>query len=221
MPEPIPLFQRPIELLRTAGSLGVSDLVGEEMTRRTWSPPVQSPQGGAASPAASAPSQSQQQGREYARKFIRDAIFFGVIGILFWSWFPVALGAFLFFADEDFIEWALAKIGIRFVPDTLGPAFIDTFVFLAGTWALLTTWKDSAPAWLLPPAGTPWPVIVAIALACAVLKIISTTVIKKVLPRRGIELTPYRQSLAIIGLTGLGILALFICASIFHWFGVI
>ncbi len=143
------------------------------------------------------------------------AIFFGVIAGLFQSRFPLALGAFLFVADERFIAWTLAKIGVRFIPDSLGLAFIDTFVFFAGAWILITTWKESAPAWLLPPVGSPWLPIAITAFACAVINSLSAMTVKKLLPRLGIALTPNGQSAAEFGLVAFALIA---CAAILQWF---
>ena len=183
--------------------------------RRTWTPPAPPPQGRAPIPAARSIELQSPPGSvgEYVGRTLGYTVIFGVLGIFFQSRFPLALGAFLFVADEKFIQWAMAKVGIRFVPDTLGLAFIDAFVFFAGSWALITTWKDSAPAWLLPPAGSPWLPISIAALACAVLNTLSTMAVKKLLPLFGIE--PKNQRWAELGLTTL---ALAVCALIFQWF---
>jgi hypothetical protein len=138
----------------------------------------------------------------------------GVIGFLSSSWFPVAVGLFLFLTDDDLVEWLLQKIGIRLVPDTLGPEFIKAFVFLLGLWTLLVAWKDSAPAWLLPwmPPNTSWYLIAGGALFCAVLKVVSVAIVKRLLPISGIEIAPSRQSWVIplvLGvLIGLAVLVL-------------
>jgi hypothetical protein len=185
------------------------------MKPRTWTPPVLPPQAEAASPAAEVLLQPPSgNALEYAMRSLGYSVIFGVIAIFFHSWFPLALGAFLFVADEKFIEWALAKIGIRFVPDTLGLAFVDAFVFFAGVWALITTWKDSAPAWLLPPAGSPWLAIVATAFACAVLNTFSTTAVKKLLLWLGVASTPIRQNGATLCLM---MLVLCIYTAILYW----
>lgn len=148
--------------------------------------------------------------------FIFLMVVFGLIGLFFSSWFPSALGLFLFLTDDDFIEWVLQKIGIRLVPDTLGPEFIKAFVFLFGFSTLLASWKDSAPPWLLswfPPSAS-WYIIGGGALFCAVLKIISVAVVRKLLPRLGIEIAPGRQNLTILAVLGalLGLAML-----VLHW----
>jgi hypothetical protein len=160
----------------------------------------------------------QRGGRHFAELFIGYTIFFGIIGLLLSSWFPLGLGAFLFFTNDEFIEWVLQKIGIRLVPDTLGSEFIKAFVFLTASVALLTYWKESAPAWLLPWISTAsWPRIVGAALLCAVLATISTAVVRKLLPRIGIEITPnslgWTITKGLIGLSVLGILVLLASTS--------
>jgi hypothetical protein len=134
-------------------------------------------------------------------------IFFGAIGLLVSSWFPVTLGIFLFFTDDEFIEWVLWKVGIRLVPDTLGTEFIKAFVFLFGLSTLLIFWKESAPAWLSPwvPPSASWYVIGVGAFGCAALKIISVAIVRKLLPQFGIEIAPGRQSLAILAVLGVPI----------------
>jgi hypothetical protein len=144
---------------------------------------------------------------------------FGIIGFLVSSWFPIALGLFMFFTNDELIEWVLEKVGIRLVPDTLGPEFIKAFVFLFGLWILLASWKASAPEWLLPwiPPSASWYVIGGAALGCAVLKIISVVVVRGLLPRVGIAIAPGRQSWAILivlgALIGLMMLALLVATS--------
>jgi hypothetical protein len=169
------------------------------MQRREWlAPPRRSAQGQAGQ-SSDTSEQSRPQGVvAYVVRFMSSMIFFGVIGFLFSSWFPVALGIFLFFTDDEFIEWALRKVGIHLVPDTLGPEFIKASVFLFGLWTLLVYWQDSAPAWLSPwlPPSASWYFIAAAALGCAVLKVISVTVVRKLLPQFGIEIAPGRQGWA-------------------------
>jgi hypothetical protein len=96
------------------------------MQRREWSVPAcETPQRGHASDAS---GQSRPWSVvEYVVHFIFFMMFFGVVGYLWSSWFPIALGLFLFFTNDEFIEWTLHKVGIRLVPDTLGPEFIKAF----------------------------------------------------------------------------------------------
>jgi hypothetical protein len=172
--------------------------------------PSEGPAGGSADASRPLP----RGGKDFALRFIGDTLFFGLIGLFLWSWFPIALGAFLFFTKDEFFVWVLEKIGIRVVPDAFGAALISALVWLTGAWALLAYWRDSAPAWLSPwlPPSLPWPAVGAIALGCAALATISAAVIRKLLPWVGIEIP--RDSVAwtitwgLIGFSILGMLAL-------------
>jgi hypothetical protein len=175
------------------------------MQRREWLAPPRRPALGQAGQPSDASEQSRPQGVvEYIVRFMFSMMFFGVIGYLFSSWFPVALGVFLFFTNDEFIEWVLRKVGIQLVPDTLGPEFIKAFVFLFGLWILLSYWQDSAPAWLSPwlPPRASWYFIAGAALGCAVLKLVSVAVVKKLLPQFGIEIAPGTQGWAILIVLG-------------------
>jgi hypothetical protein len=98
------------------------------MNRREWSVPARDSSQG--SQSSDAPGLSRPWGgKEFASHFILYMVFFGVIGFLLSSWFPIALGLLLFFTDDALIEWVLEKIGIRLVPDTLGSEFIKALVF--------------------------------------------------------------------------------------------
>jgi hypothetical protein len=144
-----------------------------------------------------------------------STIVFGIIGIVFWSWFPLALGWFFFFTDERFIEWALGKVGVRLVPDTIGSQAVRTFVFLAGLGALCAKWKDSVPALLAPwvPIDASWLQMGTAAVAIAVLTFSSARVTKRILPRIGIAHPNDTITLAIEGLLVLTFLALVYAAS--------
>lgn len=134
---------------------------------------------------------SQPGGREYARRCFRDLIFYGVIALIFRSWFPLALGALFFFTDDGFIEWTLEKVGIRFVPDTFGPEFIKCFAFLSGCGVLLGNWKDAAPAWLSSwlASVTSWPAAGAAALLAGAVAILSIAILDK-LVQFGFQIAP-------------------------------
>jgi len=190
------------------------------MTRRERSVPAREPPQGQAGQSSDASELSRPgRGLEYVKRLITDMIFFGVIGLLFSSWFPVALGLFLFFTDGKFIEWTLWKIGIRLVPDTLGPEFIKASAFFSGLCILLAYWRGSAPEWLSPwlPPSASWYFIAGIAFGIAILNVISVAVVRKLLPLFGIEIAPARQhwaTLAAQGMViGLIVLALLIFAS--------
>ena len=187
------------------------------MQRREWlAPPRRSAKEEA---AQSSDASGQPQGVvEYIVRFVFSMIFFGVMGLWFSSWFPVALGLFFFFTNDEFIEWGLQKVGIRLGPDKLGPEFIKAFVFLFGLGILLAYWRDSAPAWLSPwlLPGASWYFIAGAALGCAVLKLVSVAVVKKLLPQFGVEIAPGRQGLAILVVLGV-LIGLFVLAL--HLFG--
>jgi hypothetical protein len=84
----------------------------------------------------------------------------------------------------------------------------------------LAFWKESAPQWLLPwlPPSASWYFIGGIALGCAVLKIFSVAVVRKLLPQVGVEIAPVRQDWAILVvlrmLLGLIMLALFTLSAL-------
>jgi hypothetical protein len=141
--------------------------------------------------------------------------FFGVVGIFFSSWFPISLGALLFFTDDDFIEWALQSIGIRLVPDTLGSVFIKSFVFLIGWSILLVYWKDSAPEWLsssLPSGAPPWLLIAGGALLIAVLSTASAAIMTNLLPEIARGSLTWTITRAVIALVMFAMLAIVIYA---------
>jgi hypothetical protein len=181
------------------------------MQRRERSVTACDPSQGAQSSDASSPSPWGVT--EYVVHFISFMLLFGVTGFLFSSWFPIALGLFLFFTNDEFIGWMLQKVGIRLVPDTLGPEFIKAFVFLFGLWILLVYWKESAPAWLSPwlPPSASWYFIGGAAFGCAVLKITSVAVVRKLLPQFGIEIARGRQDWAILVVLGM-LIGLFMLA---------
>jgi TIR domain-containing protein len=163
-------------------------------------------------------------GAEFAAKFIGNLIVFGFVGALLSSWFPVVIGLLLFFPADAFIEWALAQVGIRLVPDTLGPQFIKAFVFMAGWLAMLVYWKRSAPTWLLPwiPPSLSWSIIAGAVLLIAALTTLSAAVMRKLLPRVGIKIAPDSLRWTTIEfLVGLSMLALLVPASmVLDWFGI-
>jgi hypothetical protein len=153
------------------------------MDRTEWSPPP------AARPApARTGASSETPARTAAHwfaKFIICMAFFGAIGALAGSLFPICLGLFLFFTDEDFVQWAFGALGIRLEPDTVGTEFVKSLVFLIGVAALISYWKDAAPAWLasqLPAGAPPWAVIAGIALLISLLSTASAWLMKSLLP---------------------------------------
>lgn len=185
---------------------------------------IELPTDGSRAEDASGPSRpSQRSGGEFASLFVSYMIIFGLVGFLLSSWFPVALGLLLFFPTDEFIEWVLAKMGVRVIPDMLGQNLINASVFIAGWGTLLAYWKQSAPVWLSPwvPVPPSWPVVGGVAVAIAMLSTVSTAVTRRLLPRAGIEIA--RGSLGwstIEFLIGLVMLALLVAASmVWDWLG--
>ena len=185
---------------------------------------VELPPAGSRTDDAAVPSRpSQRSGGEFASLFVSYTIFFGVIGVLSSSWFPLALGLLLFFPTDAFIEWALAKMGVRVIPDMLGENLIKTSVVIVGWGTLLAYWKQSAPVWLSPwvPAPPSWSVVGGVAVTIAMLSTVSTAVTRRLLPRAGIEIA--RGSLGwstIEFLIGSVMLALIVAASmVWDWLG--
>lgn len=134
-----------------------------------------------------APGSSEDPPRAlvFLAKFIACMLFFGFIGALASSLFPVCLGLFLFLTSDDFVEWALETTGIRFVPHAPGPEFIKFFVFTFGWGLLLGSWRDSAPSWLEPmlPPKAPWPFFARAALLMAATAAIAAVIAGLLAPR--------------------------------------
>ena len=197
------------------------------MEPRKWTPPaIARSQDPAANPSeASARSPHPQWGAlEYVVSFVFHMLFFGIIAGFLRSRFPIDLGLFLFFffTNDGLIEWALRKVGIRLVPDSLGATFIKGFVWVTGASILFAHWKDSAPAWLsswLPP-NAPWSAIAGAALGCAVLNAISMAFVRRVLPWVGIEIArdslAWTITIALVWFAMLGLLLLLLSSD---WFG--
>ena len=118
------------------------------MERRRWSAPVMAPSQGRAADLsdASGRSRGSQWGAlEYLVSFVFCMLFFGLIAALLRSRFPIDLGLFFFFTNDELIEWGLRKVGIRLVPESLGATFISAFVWLAGASLLSVRWRDPRP----------------------------------------------------------------------------
>ncbi|WP_284266367.1 hypothetical protein [Bradyrhizobium iriomotense] len=147
--------------------------------------------------------------------FIFHVLFFGLIAGVLRTRFPLDLGLFIFFTNDGMTEWALRKIGIRLVPGSLGETFVNAFVWGSGVSILFTHWKDAAPKWLVPfvLVDAPWFAIVGMAVGCALLKAISTTVVRRVLPWFGIKIAPDSRAWTIAyGVVGFAILGLVLLA---------
>jgi hypothetical protein len=155
--------------------------------------------------------------RTSSRDILGDAfgyvVLFGAIALLFQSRVPLYFGAFLFFTDGARIESALATIGIRFEPDTIGPDVIKGFASLFGWFALLASLKGSAPAWLaswMPPTES-WSFIAGIALALAVVEAFATLAMRHALPWFGFQTKPNNLTWTAIKFAlAIGVLALLV-----------
>ena len=163
--------------------------------------------------ATAAPEPSQTAGTTILADAYGYAVLFGIIALLFQSRVPLYLGAFLFFTDSERIELALAKIGIRLEPDTVGPDIIKSFVSLFGWFALLASLKASVPAWLaawmLPDAS--WSFIAGIALLLAIVEAFATREMRRALPWFGFARRPHSLACATIKLVmAIGALALLV-----------
>jgi len=124
---------------------------------------------------------------------------------------PGSLGAVLFFADGELVEWTLQRVGIRFAPDMPGPEFVKCFVFMMGWGLLLQSWNEAAPAWLLPwtPPRASWSFMTGVALLVAAVAAVSAAVTRQLLPRVGVAIAPdglgrtLAEGLVFISLLGL------------------
>ena len=108
-----------------------------------------------------------------------------IIAFFFQSRVPFYLGAFIFLTDGERIESALATIGIRFEPGTIGPEILKGFVSLFGWFVLLVSLRDSVPAWLAawaPPAEPSWSLIAGIAVAFVTVEALTTRAVRRALP---------------------------------------
>ena len=182
------------------------------MDRREWSPPAVEPAQGKARESSDATGSSRSAGARWYGRFMVYMLFFGAIGALFSSSFPIKLGAFLFFTDDDFIEWVLESVGIRLVPDSLGRTFIKTFVFLIAWFIIVASWRESAPEWLsswIPPGAPAWSVAAGAALLIAVLSTASKAIITNLLPEITSPSLTWTITRALIALALFGMLALF------------
>lgn len=120
------------------------------------------------------------------------AILFGLIALLFQSSVPLYLGTFLFLGDGTRLERALGSIGIRFVPDTIGPEIVKGSVFWFAWIALLVSMRSSVPgvlaAWMPPAASWFW--IAGIALALAIFDALAALTIRRAGPWFNLSIRP-------------------------------
>ncbi|UPK30592.1 hypothetical protein IVB26_20025 [Bradyrhizobium sp. 195] len=120
------------------------------------------------------------------------AIVFGILALLFQSRIPLYLGAFVVLTDGERIEGALARIGIRFEPETVGPDIVTRSAFWFGWFALLAVLKGAVPVWLassMPPTES-WSFLAGIALLLAMVEALSVLAMRRALPALGLAITP-------------------------------
>jgi hypothetical protein len=161
--------------------------------------------------AATAPSRTSSM--DILGDAVGYVVLFGAIALLFQSRIPLYLGAFLFLDDGERIELALARIGIRFEPDTVGPDIIKAFVSLFGWFALLAALRAPAPAWLAAwmPPDTSWSFIAGIALALAIVEALATLAMRRALSWFGFQTRPNNLTWAAIKFAmAVGVLALLV-----------
>lgn len=164
----------------------------------------------------SAPAAPEPPGRS-VENILADvvgyAIVFGILALLFQSRIPLYLGAFVVLTDAGRIESALAKIGIRFEPEAIGPDIVKRSAFWFGWFTLLPVLKDSVPAWLAPwiPPAESWSFIAGIALLLAVAEALAALAMRRALPPLGLEISPNGLTwLAIQLVLAVGTLALLV-----------
>lgn len=142
--------------------------------------------------APPAPVPSGRIVRELLSDVVGHVILFGVAALLFQSRVPLYFGAFILLTDGGRIESALASIGIRLEPETLGADIVKRSAFWFGWFALLAALKGSVPAWLAPwmPPADSWSFLAGIALLLAVVEAFTALALRRALPQLGLEISP-------------------------------
>ncbi|WP_247324673.1 hypothetical protein [Bradyrhizobium sp. 141] len=120
------------------------------------------------------------------------AVLFGILALLFQSRIPLYLGAFVVLTDGERIESALARIGIRLEPETIGPDIIKRSAFWFGWFALLAALKGSVPDWLAPwmPPAEAWSFLAGVALLLAIVEAFTALAMRRALPPLGLQISP-------------------------------
>ena len=160
-----------------------------EHLARARSLPQPQPQPDSAPAASRLPDRSA---KDILGDVIGYAIAFGILALLFQSRIPLYLGAFVVLTDAGRIERALATIGIRLEPETIGPDIVKRSAFWFGWFALLAALKGSLQAWLPPwmlPAES-WSFTAGIALLLATAEAFTALAMRRALPPLGLEISP-------------------------------
>ncbi|MBR0974084.1 MULTISPECIES: hypothetical protein [Bradyrhizobium] len=163
--------------------------------------------------AATVPEPLRKNGKDILGDAFGYMVLFGIIALLVQSRIPLYLGAFLFLTDGARIEAALATIGIRFEPDTIGPDIVKGFVSLFGWFALLASSRNAVPAWLAAwmPPDTSWSTIAGIAVVFAVVEAFAALAMRHALPWFGFRIrSGSLTATAIKLLMAVGLLALLV-----------
>lgn len=164
-------------------------------------------------PERAAPVPSGRVAHNLLGDIVGHVILFGVLGLLFRSRVPLYLGAFMFLADGRRIETALASIGIRLEPGTIGADIVKRSAFWFGWFALLAALKGSVPVWLaawMPPAES-WSFLAGIALLLAIVEAFAALAMRRALPQLGLDLIPNGLTwMTIQFATAIGALALLV-----------
>jgi hypothetical protein len=138
------------------------------------------------------PAPSASSARDILADVIGHAILFGVIALIFQSRIPLYLGGFILLTDGGRVECALARIGIRLEPDTIGADIIKRFPFWFGWFALLGTLKSAVPSWLAPwmPPAESWSSLAGIGLLLAVIEAFAALGMRRALPALCLKIGP-------------------------------
>ncbi|PSO17210.1 hypothetical protein [Bradyrhizobium sp. MOS003] len=158
-----------------------------EHLARARSLPQPQPESAPAAPGLPGPS-----AKDILGDVIGYAVVFAILALLFQSRIPLYLGAFVVLTDAGRIESALATIGIRFEPETIGPEIVKRSAFWFGWFALLPVLTGSVPAWLAPwmPPAKSWPFIAGIALLLAVAEALAALAMRRALLPLGLKISP-------------------------------
>jgi len=142
--------------------------------------------------APAAPGLPGRSAKDILGDVIGYAIVFGVLALLFQSRIPLYLGAFVVLTDAERIESALATIGIRLEPETIGPDIVKRSAFWFSWFALLATLKGYVPAGLGPwmPPTESWSFTAGIALLLATAEAFTALAMRRALPPLGLAISP-------------------------------
>lgn len=147
---------------------------------------------GHADSAPAAPVLSGGSATDVLGDVMSHVVLFGVLALLFQSRVPLYLGAIVFLIGGERIESALAGIGVRLEPDTIGADIVKRSAFWFGWLALLGSLKGSVPVWFAPwmPPAESWSFIAGIALLLAFVEAYTALAMRRALPPLGLKTRP-------------------------------